>query len=310
MDNVNNSSLIDKNLFWPTEDQVPVSDNSNAQLSQEDFFALLTEQLSNQDPTKPVDNDQMVAQMTSFTMADSLSSLNDKFDAFAQSMNSNQALQATSLIGQQVLVASDQGSTWQDGNVLGTVVAEAEVQDMVIQITDEIGTVVRTVQAGTQAAGNITFGWDGKDDHGNSLPRGNYKIEASGTVDGLNQQLPVVMNAQISGSAVAERDIQDLEIIVEDQVGQTIRTISVGSQPAGNIEFGWDGTNNDGFLVPPGDYVIKIQGKVNGQDEALQFGIHRQVSSVSLTGSGTEGVVLNLGGDDNIRLSDVIRVGA
>lgn len=309
MSDVNNRGGLDPSLFWPTEAQVPVSDGNNQQLSQEDFFSMLTEQLSNQDPTKPVDNDQMVAQMTSFTMADSLSQLNDKFDAFAQSMNSNQALQATSLIGQEVLVNTDSGSTWNNGNVFGSVVAETDVADMKIHITDEFGKVVRSIDGGDQTAGNITFGWDGTDDNGNFLPRGKYQIEATGTVDGQSQPLQVRMDAQVTGSAVAVQDMKDVQIIVEDQTGQVIRTMDVGNQRAGNIEFGWDGTNNDGEIVPPGDYRIKIEGTVNGRDEALPFGINRRVASVSVTGNGTEGVLLNLGGDTNIRLGDVIRVG-
>lgn len=302
-------SGLDSGLYWPSEDAVPVADNSNSQLSQEDFFAMLTEQLSNQDPTKPVDNDQMVAQMTSFTMADSLSKLNDKFDAFAQSMNSNQALQASSLIGQEVLVNADSGTTWKEGNVYGTIVAETDVENLQIQITDEYGQVVRTIDGGSQTAGNISFGWDGTDDYGNFLPRGKYIIEANGTVGGQNQSLDVVMEAQVTGSAVAADDMKDVQIIIEDQAGQVIRNIEVGNQYAGSIDFGWDGTDNNGYLVPPGDYKIKIQGTVNGQDEALQFGINHRVTSVSLTGSGTDGVILNLAGDQNIKLADVIRVG-
>ena len=64
-------------------------------LTQADFFALLTQQLAFQDPTKPVENDQMIAQMTNFTMADGISSLNTNFKEFASGMDSNQALQAS-----------------------------------------------------------------------------------------------------------------------------------------------------------------------------------------------------------------------
>ncbi len=58
---------LDPNLYLQ-EESVAIDDGSNQRLSQEDFFAILTEQLANQDPTKPVDNDQMVSQMTSFTI--------------------------------------------------------------------------------------------------------------------------------------------------------------------------------------------------------------------------------------------------
>src|SRR5690606_23396464 len=103
---VNNSDIRD--LYWPQETKAP--ENTNGQLKQQDFFASLTEQLAQQDPTKPVDNDQMIAQMTSFTMADSLSKLQSSFEGFAANMNSSQALAASGLIGQQVLVIGDKGT--------------------------------------------------------------------------------------------------------------------------------------------------------------------------------------------------------
>lgn len=308
MDAVSNRLLNDK-LYWQ-EESVPVADpNANSQLTQEDFFSLLTEQLAQQDPTKPVDNDQMVAQMTSFTMADSLSSLNDKFDDFASSMNSNQALSATSLIGQQVLVDSNTGTTWQDGGVSGAIIADAPVTDLQISIVDEYGTVVRQIDGGNHDAGAISFGWDGTDANGNHLQRGKYKVEATGTVDGLNTRLDVQMNAQVTGSAAAVRDVQNMQIIVEDSIGQVLRTIEVGSQQAGTIEFGWDGTDSEGNILPPGSYNIKIEGEVNGEVESIPFGINRRVDSISLAGAGNNGVVLNLAGDESILLTDIINVG-
>ncbi|BDX07814.1 FlgD immunoglobulin-like domain containing protein [Planctobacterium marinum] len=303
------SKLLNDQLYWQ-EEGVPIADpNANSQLTQEDFFSLLTEQLAMQDPTKPVDNDQMVAQMTSFTMADSLSQLNDKFDEFASSMNSNQALQATSLIGQTVLTQSSVGSTWQDGAVSGAIIADAPVEDLKIQILNEYGEVVREIDGGNHDAGAISFGWDGTDADGNHMPRGKYRVEATGTVDGLNTGLNVQINAQVTGTAVAAQNVQDMKIIIEDDIGQVLRTINVGSQQAGNIEFGWDGTDDAGNILPPGSYNIKIEGEVNGQTESIPFGINRRVESVSLAGAGNSGVVLNLAGDESIRLTDIINVG-
>ena len=74
MSTITNTQGLNTDLYWQ-EEKVKVSDGSEQNLSQEDFFALLTEQLSNQDPTKPVDNDQMVSQMTQFTTADGIAKL-------------------------------------------------------------------------------------------------------------------------------------------------------------------------------------------------------------------------------------------
>ena len=193
MNTINNTGL-NTDLYWQ-EETVKIADGTEQQLSQEDFFSMLTEQLANQDPTKPVDNDQMVAQMTSFTMADGISQLNEKFETFASSMTSNQALQASSLIGQNVLVQGNVGFKGSDGEgISGVVVNEGTVQNMTISIENQFGEVVKTIDAGTQTAGNIQFDWDGKDQQGNLMRAGEYVISATGELNGEGVQLNTAVN--------------------------------------------------------------------------------------------------------------------
>lgn len=202
MDLVRNEGL-NPNLRWQ-EETVPVDDGSNQQLNQEDFFALLTEQLANQDPTKPVDNDQMVAQMTSFTMAEGITDLNEKFEAFSNSMTSNQALQASTLIGQEVLLQGNVGYMSQEGQGLsGVVINEETAQSMKITIEDTNGEIIKTFDVGTQGAGNVGFSWDGKDANGNVLPAGNYVIKAQGTVQGEETALPTAINRHVDSVSLA-----------------------------------------------------------------------------------------------------------
>ncbi|WP_414830097.1 flagellar hook assembly protein FlgD [Alteromonas sp. H39] len=202
MDSITNNGLK-TDLYWQ-EEKVKVADGSEQKLSQEDFFSMLTEQLSNQDPTKPVDNDQMVAQMTSFTMADGISQLNEKFDSFAASMTSNQALQASSLIGQNVLVEGNVGFMAAEGAGLsGVVVNEETAQNMKITIQNQYGEVVKTIDAGTQAAGNIQFSWDGTDARGNVMPPGEYVISATGEINGEGTQIATAVNRHVGSVSLA-----------------------------------------------------------------------------------------------------------
>ena len=203
MTTINNTTGLNNELYWQ-EETVPVVDGTEQQLSQEDFFAMLTEQLANQDPTKPVDNDQMVAQMTSFTMADGISQLNDKFESFAASMTSNQALQASSLIGQNVLVQGNVGHMSSDAaGVSGVVVNEQSVQNMTITVENQYGEVIKTIDAGTQAAGNIQFELDGKDTQGNDMPAGDYVISATGELNGEGVQLNTAINRHVGSVSLA-----------------------------------------------------------------------------------------------------------
>ena len=202
MDTVRNTGL-NTNLYWQ-EEQVPVSDGSEQSLKQEDFFALLTEQLSNQDPTKPVDNDQLVAQMTAFTTADGINKLNEKFESFSTSMTSNQALQASSLIGQDVLIADNKGYVSNAGEGFsGVVVNEQTAQNLEITITNNFGEVIKVIDAGTQGPGNIEFNWDGTDMRGNVMPPGEYTVSAQGEVLGEGVAIPTAINRHVASVSLA-----------------------------------------------------------------------------------------------------------
>jgi len=56
-------------------------------LDQSDFLALMTAQLKNQDPTKPVDNTEYVAQMAQFSMVAGVSETNSRLEAVIQRLD-------------------------------------------------------------------------------------------------------------------------------------------------------------------------------------------------------------------------------
>lgn len=56
-------------------------------LNQADFLALMTAQLKNQDPTKPVDNSEYVAQMAQFSTVSGISESNTKLADIAAKLD-------------------------------------------------------------------------------------------------------------------------------------------------------------------------------------------------------------------------------
>jgi|TARA_B100000446_G_scaffold179058_1_gene193605 flagellar basal-body rod modification protein FlgD len=191
-------------LRWQDK-QVPKKEESDA-LTQEDFFSLLTQQLSYQDPSKPADNDQMIAQMTNFTMAEGISNLNSNFESLAASMTSNSALQASTLVGKQALLESDTLELNESGEVKGAIVAEKPVDNLTLRIEDASGQLVKTIDLGTQPAGAVRFAWDGKNEAGERLPPGEYNVKAEGSTDGEFSSLPIasfknIESVNINGSS-------------------------------------------------------------------------------------------------------------
>lgn len=68
------------------------------ELGQDAFLQLLMTQLKNQDPTNPMDTKDFMAQQAQFTTISEIQKLNKSLTA------SNQIMQASSLIGQEVTV--------------------------------------------------------------------------------------------------------------------------------------------------------------------------------------------------------------
>lgn len=197
VNNVNNNTNPLSDLYWTPEEEARGATRDDSRLGQEDFFKLLTQQLSMQDPTKPVENDQMIAQMTSFTMAEGITGMSEQFKEFAASMTSNQALQASTLVGRQVLIPSDVGYFNGTKPVEGMIATEQTTQNATIRIENEAGQVVRTIDMGTLPAGQHRYSWDGMDDNGNILPAGDYKISANGRVGGGSEDLIALTYAHV-----------------------------------------------------------------------------------------------------------------
>lgn len=167
-------------------------------LTQEDFFALLTEQLAYQDPTKPADNDQMIAQMTNFTMAEGISNMSKEFATFSQSMTSGQTLQASSLIGRNILIPSGNVSVSDGSTTTGVIAAPQSAQNVAVRIEDSSGQLIRTIQMGNKEAGTFNFEWDGKDANGDPVADGNYVIKAQGRIGNNNTALTVATHTRVN----------------------------------------------------------------------------------------------------------------
>lgn len=74
------------------------------QLNQDDFLKLLTTQLSNQDPLKPMEDTQFIAQMAQFSSLQQATTLTKDFEAFS---SAQQISSAQNLLGRTVALTSD-----------------------------------------------------------------------------------------------------------------------------------------------------------------------------------------------------------
>ncbi|ASI88667.1 MULTISPECIES: flagellar hook assembly protein FlgD [Vibrio] len=188
------------------EQSKPEETTGKQDLKQEDFLSLLTKQLAQQDPFKPVSNDQMIAQMASFATVDGIGKMNTQFESLNSSMTSNQALQASSLVGRDVLVPGAAGVKGADAGMAAMVKLPQSMDNVFVRVENEMGQLVRTFDVGAKPGGDARVEWDGKDDQGNPMPAGKYKVKASGLLDGESREFEVSTYANVNSVLLGKGD--------------------------------------------------------------------------------------------------------
>ena len=174
------------------------SSTGSDSLSQADFMKLLTTQLSYQDPTKPVDNVEMVSQMAQISSLSGIASLNTTLNSMSSSMTSSQALMASSLVGQTALVNSSSSYVTSGNTLSGVVPTGTEgATDISLSIVNSAGEVIRQYSSTGSVTGDVPFAWDGKDSNGTAVASGNYKVKANGLVNGVRQDLTAQLYGQV-----------------------------------------------------------------------------------------------------------------
>ncbi|WP_260961215.1 flagellar hook assembly protein FlgD [Pseudomonas citri] len=172
----------------------------NKELGKDAFLQLLVTQLKNQDPLSPQDNGEFVAQLAQFSSLEGITTLNETVSGLASNYNSSQALQASSLVGRSVIAPGNKAVVDTSKSLNGTVVVPASVSSVSLKIADKDGKTVRTIDLGSQGAGNAAFIWDGKNDAGTTVESGTYTFTATTTID--NQATSLITNLPATVSSV------------------------------------------------------------------------------------------------------------
>lgn len=211
MSQINNDaqSYIDS-LRWAILDpaeKAKAQKPDNSELTQADFFSLITQQLASQDPFKPADNSDMVAQMISMSTTETLGDMKSAFDDLREVMTSNQALQASSLVGRKVLIPTNEVNFVPGETVTGVIALGSKtIKNLRINVENEKGEVVRVLNFEKDQKGNVDFSWDGKNTRGEEVAEGKYILKGTGLNNSQGVDLAVVTHGLVESVTLGNQE--------------------------------------------------------------------------------------------------------
>jgi flagellar basal-body rod modification protein FlgD len=159
---------------------------TNAADMQDRFLKLLVAQINSQDPLNPMDNAQMTTQMAQINTVSGLQQVNETLQGMANQFGAMQMLQASSIVGHDVLLPGNTLTRDATTGLAGSAFdLGGNASSVKIEILSPTGNVLGTINSSAMTAGRHSFSWDASA-YGN-YPSLNYRITA---VNG-SQNVPV-----------------------------------------------------------------------------------------------------------------------
>ncbi|MCC7462548.1 MAG: flagellar hook assembly protein FlgD [Gammaproteobacteria bacterium] len=188
-----------------------------------DFLTLMSTQLNNQDPLKPLDSTAFVAQLAQFGTVSGIQSMQASLATLTQSLRASQALSGATLVGHAILAPGEQVSYSGATGLYGAVQVPAGASSVAVNVYDASGQLVRHLNV-PAAAGQQPFAWDGNADNGAALPAGRYRFEALANVGGTGQSLQPQLYATVGSVSIGS-----------DGTSLTLNTSELGPVALGRV---------------------------------------------------------------------------
>ena len=144
------------------------------------FLKLLVAQLRHQDPLKPQDGSEFVAELAQFSSLEQTIAINDRLDMLALQNRGLANTQVASLVGQTATVRGTMVTS--DGTGVGSPVnfsLGGAADKVTVTIRNQAGEAVRTIEVGAKSGGFAKVMWDGRNAAGVVQPAGAYQVAVS-----------------------------------------------------------------------------------------------------------------------------------
>ena len=161
----------------------PRDTGSMQSLGRDDFLQLLVTKLQHQDPLKPMEDSDFIAQLAQFSSLEQMNNIADGIESSNQwdylQMQSMNNVMAAGFIGKDVKAEFNGVYLDFDNEPKIAFTTTRYADEVTFEIKDEAGNVVRTLTEDDLEPGNHSIKWNGKDERGNRVAEGYYTVTAT-----------------------------------------------------------------------------------------------------------------------------------
>ncbi|QPZ89808.1 flagellar hook assembly protein FlgD [Thioclava electrotropha] len=141
------------------------------------FLQLLTAQIKNQDPLKPMDSTQFVSQLAQLSQVEQSVQTNTNLKTIDAKLSAIGGMSDVALMGKTVSLASDRIEL-RDGQASTSYELAAPADKVTAIIKTEDGTELRRITGLPGRSGEkIALSWDGRDSAGLPVPDDTFRVE-------------------------------------------------------------------------------------------------------------------------------------
>jgi len=159
--------------------------NPDSQLTSDDFLQLFMTQLQYQDPTDPMDTNEMLEQTSQLTQLQTNQDLKDALNQLTAQMGASTQYSAVDMIGKMADTGANGFAITDAANLQSDIPFDLYFNDdylsATVNITDKNGDIVKSFSMENGTKGLTSFTWDGKDNNGNPVADGEYYVTADYT---------------------------------------------------------------------------------------------------------------------------------
>ncbi|MCT4642059.1 MAG: flagellar hook assembly protein FlgD [Bacteriovoracaceae bacterium] len=210
--------LLNKLTGYKPQNNKFVDAKTHNKMGKDEFLKLLTHQLANQDPNKPMDQKQMASQLAQFSQLEQLTNLNTKFDKVVKNDATQDKFYGASFLGKEIITTGASMKLEEDG-ASADVYFELpkEAPRVLVRVYDKQNAMISEIWKENLGRGNHTMTWDGTSMDGTAAGKGEYRTQVYAWD---NNQEPIAVDTKSRGIVKA----------VNFENGEAVLTINGGKK--------------------------------------------------------------------------------